>query len=243
MAGSSLTESFLITGVSSGLGHGLAKACLDRGTKVYGLSRRTPPDLSGRPGFVFASMDLTRFEAVPPALDKLLAGVKSLHMVVLNAGVLGDIEDLADTPLDKVKQVMDINLWANKAILDHLFKRGVAIKQVVAISSGAAVSGARGRNAYSLSKAALNMMMELYAAERQDTHFSALAPGLVDTAMQDYVRDLPDDSRYPTVQRLKRARGTPDMPFPDELAPRLLDAFRRVLREESGSFHDLRAMG
>jgi benzil reductase ((S)-benzoin forming) len=243
MSSSTAPSSVLITGVSSGIGLGLAKACLARGDRVYGVSRRYPTGLEGNPRFVFVSVDLTRFEVVPPALDRLLAGVERLDTVVLNAGVLGEIKDLSETSMQSVKEVMDINLWANKAVLDALFARKLEIGQVVAISSGAAVKGARGRNAYSISKAALNMLIELYASERPDIHFSAIAPGTVDTAMQDYVRDLPDDGRFDTVTRLKRARGTKDMPFPDELAPRLLEAFMGARKAQSGKFHDIRAMG
>ena len=54
-----------------------------------------------------------------------------------------------------------------------------------------------GWNGYALSKAALNMMMKLYAAERPGTDFSALAPGLVDTAMQEAMRQQPADPLFP----------------------------------------------
>jgi NAD(P)-dependent dehydrogenase (short-subunit alcohol dehydrogenase family) len=135
-----------------------------------------------------------------------------------------------------------VNLWANKPVLDAVFAGGREVAQVVGISSGAAASGARGWNAYAISKAALNMMMRLYAAERPGTHFSALAPGLVDTAMQEQMRGLPADPRFPTVDRLKRAAGTADMPDPDTLAPRLLAGMDRVRELKSGDFHDLRAL-
>jgi NAD(P)-dependent dehydrogenase (short-subunit alcohol dehydrogenase family) len=116
------------------------------------------------------------------------------------------------------------------------------VDQVVAVSSGAAVSGARGWNAYSLSKAALNMMMKLYAAERPLTHFSALAPGLVDTDMQKAMRALPADARFPTVDRLKKAAGTADMPDPATAALRVMEAVPRLRALKSGEFQDIRAL-
>lgn len=232
----------LITGVSSGLGLGLARRSLDRGHAVFALGRRPPPDMAGRPGLRFAPLDLADLDAIPKALESLLTGVDRLDTVILNAGVLGPIADMVDTPMDVLKRIMDVNLWGNKVLLDSLFTGGWDIGQVVAVSSGAAVSGARGWNGYALSKAALNMLMKLYAAERPATHFSALAPGLVDTAMQEQVRRLKADDRFPVVERLRKAHGTPEMPGPDEAADRFLAVLDRLRKQKSGEFHDLRSL-
>ncbi|MDQ3001611.1 MAG: SDR family NAD(P)-dependent oxidoreductase [Fibrobacterota bacterium] len=237
-----MQQTVFITGVSSGLGLGLTKAYLDDGARVYGLSRREPKGLSDRSGFHFASVDLSGLEQIAPAVERLLEGVPRIDVAILNAGVLGEIGDMGETPLERMRRIMDVNLWANKPVLDAVFSGNREVTQVVAISSGAAVSGSRGWNGYSLSKAALNMMMKLYAAERPGTHFSALAPGIVDTAMQAHMRALPADPRFPTVDRLKMAAGTPDMPEPDSLAPRMLEAFERLMGLKSGEFHDIRSI-
>ena len=46
------------------------------------------------------------------------------------------------------------------------------------------------------------MLIALYADEFPNTHFTALAPGLIDTAMQDYLTQLPPDPRYAPLERL-----------------------------------------
>jgi NAD(P)-dependent dehydrogenase (short-subunit alcohol dehydrogenase family) len=237
-----MSRTILITGVSSGIGRGLALHYLNHGARVFGLSRRAPGDFGGLPGFAFRSVDFKRLESIAPAVEDLLRDVGRLDLAILNAGMLGGIADLSDADMDEMRAVMDVNLWANKPVLDAACARGRQVDQVVAISSGASVSGARGWNAYALSKAALNMMMALYAAERPETHFAALAPGLVDTPMQAVMRDLPEDPRFSTVERLKKAAGTSDMPEPEELAPRLAEAFQVLRDRESGRFWDLRAL-
>ena len=230
-----------ITGVSSGLGHGLAKIYLDRGAEVHGCSRREPADLMAA-GLRFASVDLTDEASGRRAFDALIEGCTHFDTVILNAGKLGEIRDMADTPLDDMRETMEVNVWANKWLLDALFAGGRTVGQVVAISSGASQSGSRGWNGYSLSKAALNMLIKLYAGEQPETHFTAFAPGLVDTAMQDYLTSLPEDPRYPPLDKLKAAKGTDQMPDGEGCARKLIEAFPKLLELDSGGYADIRRL-
>lgn len=236
-----MPETILITGVSSGLGHGLAKSYLEAGAAVYGCSRREPKDLV-EAGLKFASVNLEHDEIGRPAFEDLIADVSHFDVVLLNAAKLGEIRDMADSPLDDLRETMEINVWANKWILDCLYSGGRTIKQVIGISSGASQSGSRGWNGYSLSKAALNMLIKLYAGERADTHFTALAPGLVDTAMQDYLTNLPEDERYAPLEALKEAKGTEKMPDGETCAKMLIEAFPKLLKNPSGEYADIRKM-
>lgn len=167
-----------------------------------------------------------------------------MDLVILNAGILNDIRDLKDTDIEEIKKVMDVNVWANKVLIDVLFEQLDSIHQVVAISSGAAVSGTRGWNAYALSKATLNMLIDLYSREHPQTHFCALAPGLIETGMQDYLNNLPEayEKKFPMVKKLKEARGTDNMPKSKEAAVIVANAIQKITDHESGNFLDVRNM-
>jgi len=225
-----------ITGTSSGLGHALAARLAAQGWAVYGCSRRDS-DLAG---VHHQRCDLTDYDALPAILQDLLEGVPRLDLVVLNAGMLGEIRDLSDTPLDDARQVMEVNLWANKAVLDWLHAHGPAVDQLVLISSGASVLGNRGWGGYALSKAALNMLARLYAHEFAASHLTALAPGIIDTAMMDHLCGEADAGAFPALLRLRQARGSDAMPGPDEAAQRLLAVLPRLRDWPSGSFVDIR---
>lgn len=56
-----------------------------------------------------------------------------LDLVILNAGILNDIKDLRETPLEEIKKAMDVNVWANKILIESLFKQVEKIDQIVAI--------------------------------------------------------------------------------------------------------------
>lgn len=231
----------LITGHSRGLGHGFAAACLARGWTVHGLSRHPASGLAGALREV--TCDLADPAAIAPALTRLLDGVDALDLALLNAGVLGPIADLAETPVAELEAVMRVNVWANKHLLDWLLARSLPVAQVVLLSSGAAVRGNRGWGAYALSKATLNMLAQLYAHEFPHGQLLALAPGYVDTGMQAVLCDpeQTDGERFPSLQRLRAARGTDAMPDPRTAAERILDLLPGLADRPSGSFVDVRA--
>ncbi len=236
-----MKKRILISGVSSGLGHGLADVYLERGFAVYGCSRRVPEDLVER-GLIHGSIDLADAERGSSAFRELVRGVETWEVVYLNAGKLGEIRDMKDTPLSDLRDTMEINVWANKWILDIVFEEASEVKQVIGISSGASQSGSRGWNGYSLSKAALNMLIKLYAGEHPATHFTALAPGLVNSGMQEYLTNLPADDRFPPLEILKAAKGTEKMPDGRTCAKRIIGLLPEILEGESGNYVDIRKL-
>ena len=236
-----MNKRILITGVSSGLGYGLAKNYLQGGAEVYGCSRRVPTELIEL-GLNHCVLDLAQSRQSAPKFSEWISGIKELDTVFLNAGILGEIKDMQACTMNELKETMETNLWSNKWLLDALLSERRIIRQVVAISSGASLSGSRGWNGYSLSKAALNMLIKLYAGECPATHFIALAPGLVDTAMQDYMTELPSDPRYAPIEILKAAKGTDAMPSGEVCAQKIIALLPRLLDLESGHYADIRKL-
>jgi len=229
----------LITGHSRGLGAALARRALARGDEVYGLSRSAYAAPSAALHEV--RCDLARLDSIAAALATLLPDDIALDAAWLNAGILGRIAELRDTALGEIANAMDINVWANKLIIDRLAARRVVPARIVLVSSGAGVVGNHGWGAYALSKAALNMLAQLYAHELPDTQILALAPGLIDTDMQAMLREV-DAARFPSVQRLHAAHGSADMPTAEVVAARIEAAAATLATLPSGSFVDLRKL-
>ena len=228
-----MVNSVFITGVGSGLGLALAKEFISKGYEVYALSRHLPEELKGKIKFI--KCDLQALETVYSSIEKLLKNVKTLKYVILNAGILGDIKEIHFTKMYEIQKVMDVNVWANKIILDALMDLQIKIDQIIGISSGAAVNGNKGWGAYSISKASLNMLLKLYSRE-MDTHIVALAPGLITTPMLNYILKNVDDKKFPSVKRLKES---PKM-TPEEASKKLIEIFPKLKQFESGSFLDIR---
>ncbi|MEM0966669.1 MAG: SDR family NAD(P)-dependent oxidoreductase [Verrucomicrobiota bacterium] len=231
----------LVTGASSGLGRGFVEAHLDRGDQVYGVSRRVPKDLIAK-GLRHSSMDLSKFTPDLEAFRTWIQPVRRWDLVYLNAAKLGRVGDMRDTPLSDLRETMEVNVWANKWILDALFEEADSVEVVIGISTGASRSGNRGWNGYSLSKSAFNMLIKLYATEQLKTHFVALAPGLIESEMQDYLTSLPVDERFQFTKILKEARGTERMPDGRACAEMILEQWSKILAVPSGEYADIRQL-
>jgi NAD(P)-dependent dehydrogenase (short-subunit alcohol dehydrogenase family) len=236
-----MVQNIFISGVSSGIGHGLTKHYLEKGNHVWGVSRRSVPEFNEFSNFHHLKADILA-DNFTTILESFFPSATPFDLLVLNAGVLGEIQSIQQANVEELKQTMETNLWAQKKLLDVILKKTPRLFQTVAISSGASINGSKGWAGYSLSKAACNMLIQLYASEFPSTHFTSLAPGLVDTAMQDYLCEKVDISIFPSVEKLIQARGTPQMPKPEELAPTLELAMGHCLDFPSGSFQDIRKL-
>jgi len=221
------------------LGKAFVEHYLHDSSNVYGLGRSPIT----RPDYSYKQVDVSDEKALIKELSLLLEGVNSLDLIVLNAGILGRIQDISACKTEQLKKEMDINMWANKTILDFFIHNKIAVKQVIAISSGASVNGSLGWNGYSLSKAALNMLIKLYAAEMKQTHLISLAPGLIKTEMLDSILDGDHDTkRYTSVQSLRESEEKGLVYPPEVIVEKIVKVLPRLLKEESGSFIDVRAI-
>lgn len=232
----------LITGTSSGIGRGLAEELLARDAQVLGMSRRGSGELEAHERYRHLVLDLTDYEKVAALVPDFLGGIRRLDLVVLNAGVLGRIGLMEEVDVQEMKRVMEINVWANKVLLDLLFRNVEKVVQVVGMSTKAALRSSPGWGPYSVSKAGLNMLMDVYAKERPETHFTSFAPGLVDSEIQEEIWQIEETDKYPATKRLQEARHTEAMPGPREAAPLLVEGMKKAFHHDSGSHVDVREM-
>jgi benzil reductase ((S)-benzoin forming) len=166
----------------------------------------------------------------------LFSGVERLDFVLLNAGISYSMKLMVETPLDEIKRVMDVNVWANKIILDWLHNSGIAIEQIVLISSGAGVVGTRGWSSYGLSKCTLNMMTKLYCREFENSHMAAIAPGVTMTEMLERHLGRIDLEQYPHLQQFVDAHEAGTIQTSAEAASRLCNVLDLLKQEPTGQY-------
>jgi benzil reductase ((S)-benzoin forming) len=187
---------YLITGASQGLGRALAEAILERpDTQVLGISRHAT---IAHPRYQHQPLDLSDIEAVEHNLGKIFLPRPDAQSLTLvnNAGTLGEIGYVGELPNEHFQFVFDLNVVAPAMLMNTFLSAYGGQKEiprtVLNISSGAARRPVDGWAAYCASKAALNALSET-AQKEQDLRGTgvrvwALAPGVVDTAMQAHIR-------------------------------------------------------
>ena len=227
-----MKKNILITGCSSGLGLALTNYYLQKGFKVYGISRNKP-EIQNQ-NFIHISFDLSQISDIKTSLTTILKEIKNLDLVFLNAGMLGKIKILQELSIEEMQEVYNLNVYANKELLDILMQ--IDVKNIFIISSGASKTGYKGWGSYSLSKAGVNMLVNLYSNEMFNTKIIALAPGVIKTPMTDYIRFELDENIFTSAKKLNE--GLVQTAFETAIK---IDAFiNRIDEFETGSYVDIR---
>ena len=204
----------LITGASRGIGRAVAQRFAAEGAHLI-LCARTQGALGelddeiapGGGATTLVPLDLTDFDAI----DRMGAAIHDrfgrLDILVGNAAVLGVLGPIAQADPATWEQVVAVNLTANWRLLrslDPLLRQSDAGRAIF-VTSDVGHRAVPYWSAYSVSKAGLEMMVRLYAAEVATTSVRAniLDPGAVRTALRG--------AAYPGENPM-------DLPPPDSVA-------------------------
>lgn len=199
----------LITGASRGLGRALAGSLVTDGWRVV-VDARSIADLhaaaAGWPDATAIPGDITD-EAHRHQLVAAIGG--RLDLLVLNASSLGQtpLPPLAGYRAEELRAVFETNTVAPLLLAQlALPALRAAGGTVLAISSDAAVEGYPGWGGYGASKAALDQLARVLAAEEPEVRVLAVDPGDMRTTMQAAAFPGEDIS---------------DRPWPEEVVPTL----------------------
>jgi len=181
----------LVTGASRGLGRALSAELLREGWRVVVDGRdgaRLARAVGGMPR-AEAATAVAGDVASPAHRARLVAAVREagrLDLLVNNASALGPspLPRLADLSLRELERVLAVNVVAPLALMQLLAVRlEAAGGAVVNVSSDAAVEAYEGWGGYGASKAALEQLTNVLAAEAPDLKVYAVDPGDMNTRM------------------------------------------------------------
>lgn len=185
----------LITGATKGIGYAVAKRFASEGAHIIATGRNVA-DLEALDDYIKAiggtatlvPLDLLETDKIELLAANIAQRFGRLDILVGNAGILGDLTPLPHTNTSDWDKVIAINLTANFHLIrcfDALLKSS-SVPRVMFVSSGVAKSAYAYWGAYAVSKAALEKMVETYAAENAKTNLKAnlIDPGAVRTRMR-----------------------------------------------------------
>lgn len=194
----------VVTGASSGIGAATAVALAGHGATVALLARRSDrlehvaATITSSGGHAMAiPADVTDAESVRAAIDRTVAALGRLDILINNAGLMR-MGQAAEAPLADWDALVSVNvlgtLYTTRAALPHLITaasdspRGVA--DVVTVSSTAGRVARPGTAVYSLTKFGINAFSEGLRQEvlGSRVRVGIVAPGTVDTEISDGLR-------------------------------------------------------
>lgn len=183
-----------ITGASRGIEKSLAEKLLEsKENTVFGISRSCTIK---HPNYKHFYLDFTDLDEVKnftfpehPEAGRIV--------LINNSGILGDISQVGKMDNDLIIMTFNINiispvLFTNEFI--NQYKKSDAIKLIFNTSSGAARYSIASWSTYCSSKAALDMFSKVVENEQlledNNIRIFSIAPGIVDTKMQDEIREV-----------------------------------------------------
>lgn len=200
---------FIITGSSRGIGEALTRRLIAKGNTLFAVSRTMNEDLvelasSLNVPLHYHEADLSVSDEAEQFInlvfEKINLTAKDRIALINNAGMLEPVAPMKSARIAVVEKHLHLNLLT-PFILSSVFLARTADadvpKVILNISSGASVFPYCGWSAYCSSKAGLDMMTRVSGLEQENERFPvtifALAPGVIETKMQELIRKTPED--------------------------------------------------
>lgn len=213
------TKTALITGASRGLGLALARALAAKGWLLVVDARgaealeKARGELSRYTPVVAVAGDVGQ-ESHLQALVETARALGGIEVLVNNASILGPSPqpNLKDYPLEILRKVYEINVFAPLRLIQLALQILKPRARILNITSDAAVEGYAGWGGYGSSKAALEQLSRILAAEHPEHRVYWVDPGDMNTRMhqeafpgEDISDRPPPETSVPGLLRLIEA--------------------------------------
>ena len=182
----------LITGGESGIGLATARLFVAEGARVHLVGIDEPKLASaveelGEDNALASVADVTNEEAVMRAVAEGADRFAALDVVVSNAGISGEVGEIAEYPSDIFARTLDVHVLGAFHILKHTIPRISDGGSIIITSSVAGLIGFGGLSAYVAAKHGQVGLMRSAAKELAPRRIrvNTMHPGPTSTAFQD----------------------------------------------------------
>jgi NAD(P)-dependent dehydrogenase (short-subunit alcohol dehydrogenase family) len=178
----------IVTGASRGLGLALAKALAERGWRLV-IDARGAAALEAAREELIASIEVTAITGdiadEAHRRELVAAAGESIDLVVNNASLLGPspLPPVAELAPADLEEILSANVIGPLGLIRLALPRIPEGGRILNITSDAAVEAYEGWGGYGASKAALDQLTRILAAERPDLRVYAVDPGDMRTRM------------------------------------------------------------
>jgi NAD(P)-dependent dehydrogenase (short-subunit alcohol dehydrogenase family) len=198
----------LVTGASRGIGAAVAKRYAKEGAHVI-MAARSVKGLEEVDDYIksvngnatLVPLDLTDGSKIDQLGALIHQRFGKLDILVGNAAQLGELSPVAHIVPKVWDNVIAVNLTSNYRLIRsmHPLLNMASGGRAIFVSSGLARTTIPYYGSYAVSKAGLEMLVKLYAAENVSSNIRAnlIDPGMIDTEMLAQAMPGKDKSSYP----------------------------------------------
>jgi NAD(P)-dependent dehydrogenase (short-subunit alcohol dehydrogenase family) len=179
----------VVTGGASGLGFAIAERLVDSAAKVviWDLNGEAAQIAAKRLGCLSIAADVSDLSCVTGAVQRTLAIVPAIDILINNAGISGPNAKLWEYPVNDWKKIFAVNVegtfYCCRAVAPLMRERNYG--RIVNIASVAGKDGNPNASAYSASKAAVIALTKSLGKELADTsvRVNCITPAAVRTPL------------------------------------------------------------
>ena len=220
------TKNALITGAGSGIGAEIAKELAKKnyhtiitGKSISNLEETENTILENGGSCTLVELNMKDLVGIDKLGLEIFNRWKKLDILISNAAILGTLGPIHHQSNDEFIEVMNINLISNHRLirsLDPLLKNSINAK-VSFLSSSVALEARPFWGAYSISKAALQHMVKIWAMENKNNKLSIsiINPGKTKTKMRRQA--MPGENQNDLQHPKKVAEAILDVIFSKEI--------------------------
>ena len=237
---------YFITGTSKGIGYNIAVSLLKNSSNfVYGLSR-TNTIINNN--FTHVKIDLSDIEQVNNFNFEINDKIDEI-VLINNAGIIGDIKQTGKVSNKSITDTYNINTIAPSVLINKFisqFQNEEVEKIILNISSGAGRHTISSWASYCASKSALDMYSQVVYDEqkrinrKKSVKIYSIAPGIVDTPMQDVIRSAKVED-FEFVNQFIDYKEKLQLTSPKEVAEKLI-SFLNNSNKYKNVIYDLREL-
>lgn len=215
----------ILTGHSKGLGRAILDHYLSMDQVDVIAISRTALSIT-HPRLTQKDLDLSDLSVLQQELDSIFPSEEfENYLLINNAGWIGEVKPIGELDPKELRQQVNLNLLAPMFLTNTFIKKykSNSVKKVICnISSGAATRPVSGWGGYCSTKAALAMFTMVADRDNktESFHFYSLAPGIVDTTMQDEIRQA-DVKDFPELEKFKSFKEKGELTAPALVAEKI----------------------